>query len=74
MQFDLTKHNVGNIDRLIRAIVGALLIVGAFIGSSWVAGLIGAALVGTAYFRFCPVYALFDFSSNKDEDEAPVSK
>lgn len=68
MNFDFTKHNVGNLDRLIRAIVGALLIVVAFLGSSWVAvaGLIGAVLLGTAYFRFCPAYTLFDFSSNKD--------
>lgn len=66
MNFDLNNHNIGNIDRLIRAIVGVLLIVGAFIGSSWIAGLIGAVVLGTAYFRFCPVYALFDFSSRKE--------
>lgn len=74
MNFDITKQNVGNIDRLIRAIVGALLIVVAFLGSTWVAvaGLIGAVLLGTAYLRFCPAYTLFDFSSNKDV--SPVSK
>jgi hypothetical protein len=66
MQFDLTNYNIGNIDRLIRAIVGALVIVGAFFEGSWIAGLIGAVLLGTAYLRFCPVYALFDFSSNKN--------
>ena len=74
MNFDITKHNVGNIDRLIRAIVGALLLVVAFLGNIWVAvaALIGAVLLGTAYFRFCPSYTLFDFSSNKDA--SPVSK
>jgi hypothetical protein len=65
MNFDFTKHNVGNNDRLIRAALGVLLIASVFIGGGWVGGLIGAVLLGTAYFRFCPAYALFDFSSNK---------
>lgn len=72
MHFDFTKRNVGNIDRLIRAVVGIVLIVGAVRAESWVAGLIGAVVLGTAYLRFCPAYTLFDFSSNKDI--APVSK
>jgi hypothetical protein len=72
MHFDFTKHNVGNIDRLIRAILGVLLIASVFFGSSWVGGLIGAVLLGTAWFRFCPAYALFHFSS--DKDAAPVGK
>jgi hypothetical protein len=72
MNFDYTKHNVGNTDRLIRAAVGVALIASVFFGSSWVAGLIGAVLLGTAWFRFCPAYALFDFSS--DKDVAPVGK
>jgi hypothetical protein len=66
MNFDYTKHNVGNIDRLIRAAVGVVLIASVFFGTGWVAGLIGAMLLGTAWFRFCPAYALFDFSSDKD--------
>jgi hypothetical protein len=65
MNFDYTQHNVGNTDSLIRAVVGTLLIVGAVLGGSWIAGLIGALAVGTAYFRFCPAYALFNFSSKK---------
>ncbi|AFL74489.1 YgaP family membrane protein [Thiocystis violascens] len=72
MNFDYTKPNVGNIDRIIRAILGALLIVAVFRGSSWIGGLIGAALLATAYFRFCPAYTIFDFNSNKDV--TPVSK
>lgn len=72
MHFDINKHNVGNLDRLIRAIAGAVLLVGAFIGGNWVAGLIGAVLLGTAYLRFCPAYALFAFSSCKDV--APENK
>jgi len=72
MHFDFSKQNVGNTDRLIRAVVGVVLIIGAFRGNSWVAGVLGAVVLGTAYLRFCPAYTLFDFSSNKDI--APVSK
>jgi hypothetical protein len=72
MHFDLTKHNIGNTDRLIRAIVGALLIVSTFLGSHWVVGLVGAVLLVTAFFRFCPAYALFDFSTTKGV--GPVAK
>ncbi len=72
MHFDITKPNVGNIDSLIRAVVGVLLIVAVFRGSSWIGGLIGAVLLATAYFQFCPAYTLVDFSSNKDV--APVGK
>lgn len=69
MNIDITKHNVGTIDRLIRAIVGALLLIVAFLGNIWVtlAALIGAVLLGTAYLRFCPSYTLVDFSSNKEQ-------
>ena len=72
MNFDFTKHNIGNIDRLIRAALGVLLVGSVFFGGSWVGGLIGAVLLGTAWFRFCPAYALFDFST--DKTVAPVGK
>lgn len=70
--FDFTKKNVGNTDRVIRAIVGVLLIIGAARGSSWVGGLIGVALLATAYLRFCPTYSAFDYSTIK-ENEAPTA-
>ncbi len=72
MSFDFTKHNIGNNDRLIRAALGAVLIASVFFGGSWVGGLIGAVLLGTAWFRFCPAYALFDFST--DKTVAPAGK
>ncbi|WP_295446799.1 DUF2892 domain-containing protein [uncultured Thiodictyon sp.] len=66
MNFDIKKPNIGNTDRIIRAGVAVLLILGAIRGGSWVAGVIGAVLLATAYFRFCPAYAATDFSTNKD--------
>ena len=76
--FDFTKKNVGNTDRIIRAVLGVLLIVGAARSSSWVGGLIGAILLGTAYLRFCPAYSALGYSTNKDEstdkDQVPMVK
>lgn len=59
--------NLGSIDRLIRLILGAILIVlplvtNLFAGwGSWqyAVSIIGAVLVLTAAFRFCPAYMLF---------------
>ena len=36
MNFDFTKHNIGNIDRLVRAALGVMLIVGVFFGTHWI--------------------------------------
>jgi hypothetical protein len=66
MKFDITKSNIGNTDRLIRAVVAVLLIVGAVQGGGWIAGLIGAVLLATAYFRFCPAYGVFGYTTNKE--------
>lgn len=73
MYFNVSNANVGKNDRMIRAIVGLLLIASVLRGSTWLAGLIGVALLATAYFRFCPVYRIFDFATNKDE-QAPVEQ
>jgi hypothetical protein len=72
MNFDIKKHNIGTTDRIIRAVVGALLIVGVVNGGSWVLRLVGAVLIGTAYLRYCPAYGAFDFST--DKDAIPASK
>lgn len=66
MNFDITKNNIGSTDRMIRAGVAVLLIIGAVRGGSWVAAIIAAVLLATAYFRFCPAYGVFDFSTNKE--------
>jgi hypothetical protein len=77
--FDFTKKNIGNTDRVIRAVLGVLLIVGAARSSSWLGGLIGAVLLGTAYLRFCPAYSVFGYSTTKDQgsaikDQVPAAK
>ncbi|PNG25421.1 YgaP family membrane protein [Methylocella silvestris] len=55
--------NVGTIDRTIRIVGGAALIVATLAG--WIGpwGWVGVVPLATGVFRFCPAYRLFGFSS-----------
>ena len=57
----MTK-NMGQTDRIIRAIVGVVLLIAAFTAVSgalaWIAGIIGVVMLGTAAMGFCPPYAI----------------
>ncbi len=51
--------NVGMIDRLLRVVVGLVLLSLVFVGPKTMWGLIGLIPLVTAVFGFCPAYALF---------------
>jgi len=62
--------NVGSIDRVLRFVLGAVLLAAPFLSplagyfaeiGAWKYALAGAgvAMLGTAIFRFCPAYTLF---------------
>lgn len=60
--------NVGSVDRVLRFILGAVLLVAPFLAPATFAPLgewryavvaVGVVLLGTAVFRFCPAYMLF---------------
>ena len=60
--------NMGKTDRLIRAIVGALLVVAFFMMSgalAWVLGAVGVVLLATAAMGSCPPYALLGINTCK---------
>ena len=62
------KPNVGIIDRVIRAIVGLLLIAGYYIWPDATYGWafwLGLIPLATA-FGWCPIYKLFGWSTNDD--------
>ncbi len=65
------KPNIGNTDRIIRAVVGiALLLIGFLVPMSSVVlqviiVLLGVLLLATAALRFCPVYIPFKFNTLK---------
>jgi Inner membrane protein YgaP-like, transmembrane domain len=60
--------NVGTIDQYVRIVLGLALVAYALQnglsiqGWHW-AGLIGIVLLVTAFFRSCPLYTLFNYSS-----------
>jgi len=57
--------NVGGIDRILRFIVGLAILSAIFWypgDAKWL-GLIGLIPLGTALFRFCPLYRLFGLNS-----------
>jgi len=54
--------NIGNIDRIIRLIVGLALIIWVVTGGpvwAW----IGLVVLATGVFKFCPVYRLLGINS-----------
>ena len=65
------KANVGGIDRVLRILVGLVLIgatLGGFIGA-W--GWLGLVPLLTGAFRFCPLYPMLGFSSCPLENKSP---
>lgn len=61
------KTNIGTVDRVIRAIVGLLLLSLVFIleGNARWFGLIGLAPLGTALVGWCPAYLPFGINTCK---------
>ena len=70
------QKNVGSTDRLIRIIVGAILIIvaGASLagmalmglgGWAWLVGLVGVVMVATGLINFCPAYTLIGVNTCK---------
>jgi hypothetical protein len=65
------KTNEGTVDRVIRAVLGVLILFGGmakFLGSGagmWVAYILGALLLVTGVVGFCPLYAVLKLSTVK---------
>lgn len=59
------QTNVGGIDKVIRVIVGILLIALAAMGIIGVWGWLGIVPLLTGLFNFCPVYTLFGIKTCK---------
>lgn len=66
--------NVGGIDRILRFVVGVVLILVPFVGGAvpalaglggwaWLIGAVGLVMLLTAIFRFCPAYVLLGINS-----------
>lgn len=68
------KPNVGSADKVIRIILGIVIIALGFIFQSWW-GLVGIVPLLTGLFNFCPAYSLIGVSTKaKVETEKLKSK
>jgi len=57
--------NVGGIDKLIRIIVGLVLISLVFVGPKTALGWVGLVPLLTGLFNFCPLYTLIGLNTCK---------
>ncbi|MEI2813687.1 MAG: DUF2892 domain-containing protein [Burkholderiaceae bacterium] len=61
------NKNVGSTDRIIRAIVGIVLLALAYMGNfgayAWVGYVLGAVMLGTAAIGWCPPYSLLGINT-----------
>ncbi len=55
--------NVGTVDRVLRVLVGLILITAAATGRIGVWGWIGVVPLATGLFRFCPAYTLLGMNT-----------
>lgn len=66
------KTNVGGIDRILRIVVGAVLLVAFFMlpghGLRWLFAVLGLVALGTGLMKTCPLYSILGFST------CPLSK
>lgn len=57
------KSNVGGIDRILRIVIGLVLIGLTLTGAIGAWGWIGLVPLGTAAIGYCPLYTVLGFSS-----------
>jgi len=60
---DLFKHNVGKTDRIIRVILGVVLIGNVFFALRHPIGWVGVILVATGIAGICPLYSLLGINT-----------
>ena len=59
------KPNVGGADRVVRIVVGLVLIALVFVGPRTPWGWLGLVPLATGLFRFCPLYCPLKVDTNK---------
>jgi uncharacterized membrane protein HdeD (DUF308 family) len=60
---DLLKHNVGKTDRIIRVVLGVLLIGNVFFALQHPIGWLGVILIVTGLAGICPLYSLLGMNT-----------
>lgn len=57
------KTNVGGMDRILRIIVGLIVLSLIFVGPQTLWGLIGIVPLVTGLFKFCPLYPILGWNT-----------
>ncbi len=61
------KPNMGSMDRILRTVIGLVLLGLAYAGNfgawAWAGYVVGAMMLGTAAIGWCPPYALFGWNT-----------
>lgn len=61
----MMPQNMGTVDRIIRAVIGVILLILVFTGPKTAWGWIGLIPLLTALFGYCPLYQIFGISTRK---------
>jgi len=59
----LFKHNLGMVDRVIRVVVGLILVGNVYAGLQTPIGWVGLILILTGALGICPIYALLGINT-----------
>lgn len=59
------RINIATWDRILRLLLGVLLVAWAVAGGPWWA-YVGLVLLATAAWRFCPLYAIFRIGTTRE--------
>jgi type IV secretory pathway TrbD component len=62
------KKNIGSADRVIRIVLGLIVIALGLVYKCWL-GAIGLVILLTAAFRLCPAYIPFGINTDKKENQ-----
>ncbi len=60
--------NVSSKERVIRYILGIIVLGSGPVVGSWTVGILGALLIATSVFRFCPIYLLTGINTCKTKE------
>jgi Protein of unknown function (DUF2892) len=67
--------NEGSLDRIVRIVLGAALLIVDFAlegAAAWIVGIAGILLLATAIIGWCPAYTLFGIDTRTTSDESTV--
>lgn len=61
-------NNVGGLDKILRLILGLVLISLVFVGPQTLWGLSGLILIVTGFINFCPIYKILGLNTGAAKD------